>query len=85
MFHLYDKNFKPIARQTYMDRMESHFDSMMGGVKKLMHENGQDFDGVSWLTLGHDMWSTINMEGALGSCIRLTTKDAWKHTPLLHS
>ena len=80
MFHLYDKNFKPIARQTYMDRMESHFDSMMDGVKKLMHENGQDFDGVSWLTLGHDMWSTINMEGALGSCIRLTTKDMETYT-----
>ena len=48
---------------------------MMKGVKKLIQENGQGFDDLAWLSLRHDMWSIINMEGALGSSNRLMAKD----------
>ena len=48
---------------------------MVSGIAKILKDNSNDFDGKKWLTIGHDIWNTVVMDGALGSCIRIMTKD----------
>ena len=50
---------------------------MIGNIKKLLHDNKKDFSGgggMKWLNISHDMWSTLIMDGAMGSSIKLITQ-----------
>ena len=74
MTHL-DPGFKPIDRSTFNKILQQQFKRMISGIVKILCDNANDFDGVKWLTIGHDIWNTVVMDGALGSCIRIMTKD----------
>mmetsp|Transcript_32277 Transcript_32277/g.67858 ORF Transcript_32277/g.67858 Transcript_32277/m.67858 type:complete len:853 (-) Transcript_32277:67-2625(-) len=80
MFRLFDKNFVPIARETFMKELEKLFKRMIQGIIKLVETNREELSGLRWLSICHDMWNTLTMDGALGSSLKLTTKDMETYT-----
>ncbi len=69
MFCLYDPKFVPIARATFMKELEIMFNHMIAGIVKLVNENRQQFTGLQWLSICHDMWCTTVMDDVLGSSL----------------
>lgn len=80
MFRSYDQKFVPIARETFMEELDKMFLNMCNGIKKLVGANRLELGNGKWLTICHDMWNTINMDGALGSSLKLTTKEMQTYT-----
>ena len=80
MFYVYDMSFFPIARDLFLDELDIIFAGMIEGIKKLVDTNREELGGLKWLTMCHDMWNTITMDGALGSSLMLTTKDMKTYT-----
>ena len=74
MTHL-DPEFKSIGRDTFLKILNEQFTRMVGCIKKLLSDGANYFEGVQWLSVGHDIWNTVIMDGALGSCVRLMTAD----------
>lgn len=51
---------------------------MTAGITKLFDKIRADFaggDGMKWLNISHDCWSTTIMDGAIGSSARVVTSD----------
>ena len=80
MFQVYDKTFKPIARQTFIDQLDKIFSNMVDGIIKLVTPNQKDFQGMKWLSICHDMWNSVLMDGILGSSLRVTTRAMKRYT-----
>ena len=54
---------------------------MTAGITKLFDKTRADFvggDGMKWLNITHDCWSTTIMDGAIGSSARVVTSDMKK-------
>ena len=81
MFKLYDPNFKPIARLSYIDGLAEMFCAMIEGIKNLTDECCRDMvDLDNWLSIIHDIWTSITTDGILGSSLKLTTKNMETYT-----
>ena len=51
---------------------------MTAGITKIFDKIRADFaggDGMKWLNISHDCWSTTIMDGAIGSSARVVTSD----------
>ena len=74
MSHVHDLKFKPIHWQTYFLGITEMLASMTSGITKLTNEYCSDTAGIgNWLSMYHDIWTTITTNGILGSSIKLTT------------
>lgn len=80
MFLLYDEKFKPIAKQSFDRELEHMFEKMIVNIKALVKECQVDFGGMRWLCFCQDLWSTMLMDGALGSSFKITTRDMQSYT-----
>ena len=74
MFYVFDLNFKPVARETYLKGLRNTFLSMVSGITVLSNGCRCDMGGMgNWLSVVHDIWTSIANNGILGSSIKLTT------------
>ena len=73
-------SFVPIARETFVKELQKLFRRMILGIVKLVETNRAELSGLQWLSICHDMWNTIVMDGALGSSMKLTTKNMETYT-----
>ena len=81
MFQLYDPEFRPIARETYVAGISAKFDKMIEGIKRLIVKVRGEMVGVDkWLSILHDMWTSANNNGIMGSSFKLTDKEMYSHT-----
>ena len=65
MFHAYDKTFKPIARETFRSELDKSFKNMIATIIKLIKPNQENFKVLKWLSMCHDMWSSVCMDGTI--------------------
>ncbi len=81
MFQAYDPKFQPISCLTYVAGVSSLFLKMLKGIKSLVADARCDLGKLdNWLSICHDLWTSINTNGILGSSIKLTTSDMESHT-----
>ena len=81
MFHVYDPTFKPVARATYLKGLLKIFLSMVSGITKLTDSCRCDMGELgNWLSVVHDIWTSITKNGILGSSIKITTSDMETYT-----
>ena len=74
MFYVFDPTFKPVARDTYLKGLSRIFQSMVSGITELSNSCRSDMSGMgNWLSVVHDIWTSITKNGILGSSIKLTT------------
>ena len=76
----FDLNYTPIARTTYLAKCGTMFNSIITGIKKLLDANGRNLAGLKWLNVGHDIWNSMIMDGALGSSVKVMTRDMEVYT-----
>ena len=80
MFHVYDRSFKPVARDTYLKGLSNIFLSMVSGITKLTDSCRCDMGELgNWLAVVHDIWTSITKNGIIGSSIKITTSDMDTH------
>ena len=76
MFHVYDPTFKPLARITYVEGITAMFNTMIKGVQNLSAECRRDMGDLgNWLSIVHDIWTSLTTDGILGSSLKLTTRN----------
>ena len=81
MFQLYDQKFAPIAREIFIAELDKTSKNMVNRIMKLVEANHMELGGIGiWLTIYHDIWITINIDGALVSSLKLTTKEMHIYT-----
>ena len=81
MFHVYDPTFKPIARLTYVEGITAMFTKMIKGIKNLSDECRRDMGDLgNWLSIIHDIWTSLTTDGILGSSLKLTTRNMDTYT-----
>ena len=81
MMQSYDQKFVPIARETFIKQLDVMFNKMVAGIMKLVKKCRLELCRMGdWLTIVHDMWNTLNMDGALGSSLKLATKEMKTYT-----
>ena len=56
------------------------FKHMILRIVKLVDTNCMELSGLWWLSICHEVWNTITMDGIFGSSIRLTTKEMETYT-----
>ena len=80
MFHVYDRSFKPVARDTYLKGLFKICLSMVSGITKLTDSCRSDMGELgNWLAVVHDIWASITKNGIIGSSIKITTSDMDTH------
>ena len=81
MFHVYDPNFRPIARETYINGLCALFRKMIDGITQLSEECRRDMgDMGNWLSIIQDIWTSINNDSIVGSSMKLMSKDMVAYT-----
>ena len=73
-----DPKFVPFGRRTFIAEMEKMFKSMIKGIVKLLNHNG--IPGLVAVSITHDIWNTLLMDGALGSSVRVVTSEMEVYT-----
>ena len=73
-----DPKFVPFERRTFIAEMEKMFKSMIKGIVKLLNHNG--IPGLVAVSITHDIWNTLLMDGALGSSVRVVTSEMEVYT-----
>ena len=53
---------------------------MIEGIKRLFCANIRDMAVLKWLSVGHDIWNTMIMDGALSSSVKVMTRDMEVYT-----
>ena len=70
LMHLYDPQWKPIARETFVKLSKKMYNRMVREVKNLLQECKKDMHGEKFVSIVHDMWTSLNKDGVLGSCVK---------------
>ncbi len=82
MFRCFDKNFKPIARKTYIDGVRQMYEKhIIQGITKLIQTCRTGMMGLGdWMAFIHDMWTSSSNNSILGSSIAVTDQDMVTYT-----
>ena len=75
LMNLYDPQWTPIARETFVDLSTKMYNRMVKEVKNLLQECKGDMHGEKFVSIVHDMWTSINKDGVLGSCVKFVDSD----------
>ncbi len=78
MIQFFDPNYVPLARRTFLKEVKKMFDQMVDNIIKLLDDEG--ITGLWAVSITHDIWNTIIMDGALGSSLRIVTRDMEMYT-----
>ena len=81
IFCMYDTNFQPVGPKTYLLGLTAMFDPRTTGITKIASECRRNMAGMgNWLSMCHDMWTSMTTNGMLGSSIKLTTSTMETYT-----
>ena len=75
LMQLYNPKWNPIARETFVKLAKKMFNRMTKEIKELFHDCKANMHGEAFLSILHDMWTSLNKDGVLGSCVKFVDSD----------
>ena len=66
----YDPNWTPISKKTFTKITQEKYDNMLNSIAKLLQGSKTDMHGEAFVSIAHDLYTSLNKDGVLGSCVK---------------